>query len=124
MSEFRQCFISSVQKEKRRARRPSQEEKRRAHRTDAATRQPLRWQLFSRALTVAVYTFGFECGKRLALPTWLRVVSTYSVAATVPVLLPSAHGENCRVGAVNAASTLAAARVSVASAVGVSIMRC
>ena len=71
---------------------------------------------------MAVYTFGLECGKMLALPTWLRVVSAYSVAAIVPMLLPSAHGDNCRVATVVAASTLAATRVSIGSAIGVSIV--
>ena len=56
----------------------------------------------------------------LALPTWLRIICAYSVAALVPTLLPNAHGDNCRIAATTAASTLAAARVSVASAVGVS----
>ena len=122
MTDLRQRLLRTGRTENRRARRASQKEQRRAHRADAVTQQPLRWQLLSRAFTVAVYALGIECGKMLALPRWLRVVSAYSVAAIVPMLLPSAHGDNCRVASIIAASTLAATRVSIASAIGVSIV--
>ena len=57
-----------------------------------------------------------------ALPTWLRVVSAYSVAAIVPILMPTAHGNDCRVATMMAATCLAGTRVSLASAISVSII--
>ena len=62
--------------------------------------------LISRAITVATYALSLECGRMLALPTWLRIISAYSVAALVPTLLPSAHGDNCRVFTTISASAL------------------
>ena len=88
------------------------------------TSKTLLGQLLSRAFTVAVYMLGLEWSKMLALPTWMCVVSAYSVAAVVPILLPSAHGDRCRVTTAMAASTLAATRVSVASAIILSIVLC
>ena len=58
----------------------------------------------------------------LALPTWLRIISAYSVAALVPTLLPNAHGDNCRVFTTISASALAATLASPATAVGVSFV--
>lgn len=81
LTELRQWPLSSSVKEQQGA-----------HRADEVTRRPLRWQLLSRALTMAVYTFGLECGYMLALPSWLRAVSAYSAAAIVPMMLPTAHG--------------------------------
>ena len=105
LTESRRWLLSSGDKEHQGLRRP-----------DKVTRRPLRWQLLSRALTVAVYTFGLECGMVLALPTWMRVVSAYCAAAAVPMLLPTAHGANCRVATTIAATCLAGARVSLTSA--------
>lgn len=105
LTESRRWLLSSGDKEQQGLRRP-----------DKVTRRPLRWQLLSRALTVAVYTFGLECGMVLALPTWMRVVSAYCAAAAVPMLLPTAHGANCRVATTIAATCLAGARVSLTSA--------
>ena len=65
---------------------------------------------------MAVCAFGLQCGKTLALPTWLTVASAYSVAAIVSMQLPAAHGDNCRVATTITATTLAAAQVSIASA--------
>ena len=113
LTELRQWLLSSGVKEKQGAHRPAED-----------TRRPLRWRLLSRALTVAVYTFGLERGKMLALPAWLRVVSAYSAAATVPMQFPTAHGDNCRLATTIAAACLAGARVSLASASGVSAILC
>ena len=55
---------------------------------------------------------------------WLRIISAYSVAALVPMLLSNAHGDNCRVFTIISASTLAATLVSPVSAVGVSLVLC
>ena len=85
---------------------------------------PATQQLLSRTITVATYALSLECGHMLALPTWLRIICAYSVAALVPTLLPNAHGDNCRVFTTIAASILAAALVSPAAAVGVSFVLC
>ena len=58
----------------------------------------------------------------LALPTWLRVVRAYSVAAIVHMLLPTAHGDDCRVAIMIAGICLAGTRVSLASAISASIV--
>ena len=58
----------------------------------------------------------------LVLPTWVRVVSAYSVAAIVPMLLPTAHGDDCRVATMIAATCLAGTRVPVTAAINVSIV--
>ena len=87
-------------------------------------RIPLTHQLISRAITVATYALSLECGHMLALPMWLRIISAYSVAALVPTLLPSAHGDNCRMSTTISASGLAAIRVSPTAALGVSFALC
>ena len=79
---------------------------------------PVTQQLISRAITVAAYAFSLECGHMLALPTWLRIICAYSVAALVPTLLPNAHGDNCRVFTTILASALAATLASPTAAVG------
>ena len=81
-------------------------------------------QLLSRTITVATYALSLECGHMLALPTWLRIICAYSVAALVPTLLPYAHGDNCRVFTTISASALAATLVSPVVAVGVSFVLC
>ena len=78
------------------------------HRGNTNIHSPLRSQLFCRALTVGACAVFLQCGKILALPTWLAMVSAYGLAAIVPMQLPPAHSENCRVATTIAASALAA----------------
>lgn len=111
LTQLWQCVFKDGEKDNHRARR-----------RDAVTQQPRRWQQLSRAITVAVYTLGLECGRMFALPTWLRVISAYSAATIVPVLLPTAHGNDCRVATMMAATCLAGTRASLASAIGISIV--
>ena len=117
--DFHQCLLRNAQTEKRRDRRASEKKKRIAHQASPVTQQ-----LISRAITVAAYTLSLECGHMLALPTWLRIICAYSVAALVPTLLPNAHGDNCRVFTTISASALAATLASPTAAVGVSFVLC
>ena len=99
--DFHQCLLSNT------------------HQASSVTQQ-----LISRAITVATYALSLECGHMLALPTWLRIICAYGVAALVPMLLPNAHGDNCRVFTTISASALAATLASPAAAVGVSFVLC
>ena len=87
-------------------------EKHRRHREDEAHRSPKHKQILSRALTVAACMAFLKCGKLLAIPTWLAMPAAYGLAALVPMKLPAAHGDTCRVATTMAASTIAAMHVS------------
>ena len=117
--DLHQCLHKNAQTEKRRDRRAREKKKSIAHQASPVTQQ-----LISRAITVAAYTLSLECGRMLALPTWLRIICAYSVAALVPTLLPNAHGDNCRVFTTISASALAATLASPAAAVGVTFVLC
>ena len=117
--DFHQCLHRNAQTEKRRDRRAREKKKSIAHQAS-----PVSQQLISRAITVATYALSLGCGHMLSLPTWLRIICAYSVAALVPTLLPNAHGDNCRVFTTISASALAATLASPAAAVGVSFVLC
>ena len=70
------------------------------------------------------HALSLKCGYLLWLPTWLRIIFAYNLAALVPTLLPNAHGDKCRILTTISAGALAATLASPIAAVGVTFVLC
>ena len=72
--------------------------------------------LLSRGFTMLVFTAGLRFGSIQALPTWMRILTAHTMTVIASKFVPDAHGKNCRVATMFAASLSLAAHVSPISA--------